>query len=1426
MPEPPPVQLPASFPQQRLYFIDALDPGTPAYNVPMAAATLRGPLDVAALEAALADLVARHEILRTTFGADDDGVHQLIAARGRLVPDRRDVAADANPAGRARAIVQEVLDAPMSIRDGPLVRAVLVTTGPDTAVFAVVMHHLVCDGWSTAVFRRELSCAYAARASGHPPEFAPLPLQYGDYAHWQRREAGSPAVAADLRWWVERLAGFPMRTRLAMARPRATDAADRGGARTVRRIGPAARDRVQETARRHDTTPYTVLLTAYALVLTWFTGEDRLCVGTPVANRADPRLEGNIGYFANTVVLPVHPEGATGAAVLAAVADQSGLAMAHGEIAFEQLVETLAPARDPHANPVFQHLFALHNFPTAHLELDGVAVTELPVSRAAARFDLSLDLTDSADGMRCVWEYDTAVLDRAHVETLAAAFERVLAALAQPQVTRAQLRAAALGRAAPDPGPPAPDGGGLAAALRAVAARTPDRTAVACGTATLTYAELIDRAERWAAHLAAAPDGPVAVCLPRSVDAIVAMVASLLAGRTYVPLEPRHPVARRADLLRRCGAAALVVDADADGFADGSGVIARTPQDLDAAAPTGPTPPTADPDAAAYVMFTSGSTGSPKGVIVGQPGIGNLVAAGRERLVWADGAVFTCVHSFAFDLSVWEIYAPLLSGATLVVATEREQGSPTALDALVRGAGVDVLSATPTLLAELAAVWDRGGPPAPLDVVAGGEALPTATAVAATGHGVRLWNFYGPTEATVWTTVASVDATRLRHPTVPLGTALAGTAVAVLDEQLQPVGPGVAGELAIAGAGLAVGYHDAPELTAAAFVERDGVRWYRTGDLVVDDPVDGLRFLGRRDGQVKVRGYRIELAEVEAALTALPDVAAAAAAAGPAVLVADVVAAAASDPPDPADVLTRVRARVPAHLVPDRIRWVEALPRTANGKLDRAAVAADAEPSTQRRSTAGQRAPRDATEAAVVAIWRDVLERPDVGPDDDFFALGGHSLLAMRMLDRLNLRFGLNVALSEVFATPSPAATAAAVRHHMTSTEPVAVDLHAEIPPVPAGHGAAVRQGRDSWLLTGVTGFLGAHVLAQVLATEAGRIRCLVRAADADRARTRVTETLRRYGTDAGTDPRIEIVVSDLSRPDLGLGDAGLRELGADLDVIVHAAAWVNLAYPYGVLKQTNVGATAALLGVVARSGARLTHVSTLSVFGGREMAEDLVVATEPAASGYARSKWVADRLVADAIAAGLPASIVRTGRLFAGAAGVANPDDLLTRVTSLCREVDSAPDLDIDVRLLPVDQAAQALVALAGAPASTGAAYHLVGTDPMRWTDLVAELVGVAAVPTARWLEMVRTASEQGLAPSAAGLLEVLASMRSWVADPLPGTAHADRALTGLLRGDAAAVSAAVAAVAARSGSVRPGCGRLGTTSADVAGGRPRGPG
>jgi myxalamid-type nonribosomal peptide synthetase MxaA len=1395
-----------SFPQQRLYFLDALDPGTPAYNVPMVSVELHGPVDLNALSGALDDLVERHEILRTTFTRDSDDVQQLVAESGRIPVDHLDVSARDHPAAVAQALVQELLDGPMSIRHGPLARALLIMTGPQSATFAVVMHHLICDGWSSSIFRRELSYAYRSRVRGWAPDFPPLALQYADFAHWQRSEATGTGAAGELDWWRRYLSGMPKTMQLVSARPRSPGQA--GGDRLVRRLPADVVRRIADTARGLGATTYHLLLTAFALVLSWFGDQQRMCIGTPVANRLDPRLEELIGYFANTVVVAVDPGGRTFAEALARVREQAGNAFAHQDVPFEQLVGAISPPRHPQLNPIFQHLFALHNFPAARLEFENVSVRDLEIARTRARFDLALDITETDGSMRCVWEFDTSVLDRAQVEQVAEAFD-VVAELAgiDPGVGIQRLRERGLAGPPAQPAPPAAATATacLGAALLEQATRHPERAAVVCGDHALTYHELIARARRWAGMLSRHPaagsaDAPIAICLPRGLDAIVAMVAVQLAGRTYLPLEPRHPVAHRAGLIRRTGTH-IVVSAGAEDGIGGNQVWVVRPEQLDTAVSAALAPRA---DVPAYVMFTSGSTGQPKGVVVEQRSVTNLVAACRDWLGWPDGTVFSCIHSFAFDLSVWEIYAPLLTGGTLVVASEHEQGTATGLAAMLGTQQVNVVSLTPTMLTEIAKLWERGGSPPDLrTVISGGEALPASTARAIKNHAVALWNFYGPTEATVWTTVGRVYPDQLLHSVAELGTALAGTSAVVLDEQLRPLRPGVPGQLHISGVGLARCYHRAPELTAAAFVEKDGVRWYRTGDICVADPAGGLRFLGRLDDQVKIRGHRVELAEVEAALMALPGVEAGAAAVGtdrePPVLVAQVMLAAAerTAPGEAAARLVQqLRQRYPAHLVPDTLTIVPSLPRTSNGKIDRTAVAASPVSSPAPRSRAE---PLSKLEATVVGLWREILDNAEVGPEDDFFVLGGHSLLALRLVDLVNQRFGLGLSLADMFTVPTPAAMAQALQNHIDGVGPAApsagplgrtgidITLDAVLARDIRPHEKA-STAADSWFVTGATGFLGAHVVHEVLAQGARRVRCLVRASDVGSARGRLAAALRHYqllANGAELDPRIEVLAGDLGAPGLGIGGDALSELADNLDVIVHAGAWVNMAYPYSILAASNVAATHGIIRLAAESGSRLVHISSLSVLGGQPSHEEIVVNLPPQLStGYAESKWVADRLVGEAIVRGIPASIVRAGRLFASTSGAGNAEDLLIQVLALCQELRLAPSLDIEIRLLPVDQAASAVGTLARAAPTGGHAYHLIGADSISWHELTDRLFDVQVVPFARWLDEVRRAAERPGWVRIAALLDVLSTVGTWSSDPDSCTKLTDAALGHVRRG------------------------------------------
>lgn len=982
---------PATFAQQRLFFIDSLDRGNPAYNVVAVSHRVPADLDVPRLERALGRLVDRHETLRTTLAAHGPAVEQHVRAEGALpltVLDVEDLASS------VVALAEQRLD----IRSGPLAAATLLRRGQDR-VLVVVLHHVIADGWSVGVLRRDLAAAYAQEA------LAPLEIGYGDFALWQRQTFADPLGAAELDWWRGHLADPPARLDLPVCDARPPAATFRGD-RIVHVLPEGLTSEIGRLARRHHGTPYMVLLAAYLILLHRVSGREDLVVGTPVAARPDPVLEPLVGYFANTVLVrrPIRGEMTLGT-VLAEVRESVLKSFAHADTPFERLVDALSPPRDPSANPLFQMLFALHNLPEAPLRLAGRECEPFPARKLTTRFDLALDITEERGVLTCVWEFATALLDRERATRLSRIWTTCLRALTEDP-DRAVADIDLLDPADPDgsaeltawetgpegaPGLPPP-----AEMFDRIVRRHPERVAVTCGTTALTYGELALRADHYA-RLAENSTGPVGICLPRGVEAIAAMLGVWRAGRAFVPMEPAHPEARRADIARDAGVS-LVISADGATAREGGGSLADV----------------------AYLIYTSGSTGRPKGVAVRPSSVANLVAGMRDTIGWDEGDVFSAVHSFAFDLSVWEIWAPLLTGARLVVATEAEQASVAGLRALVEREGVTVLSLTPSVLREHARLADPPGTTL-RKVMAGGEALPGDLARAVARWPVELWNLYGPTEATVWASASRVGPDQAAHAVVPLGPPLPGTRILVLDDKLRRLPVGVPGELCIAGAGVAAGYHGRPDLTADSFVpdpwSATGGRLYRTGDRVVRRADGQLAFLGRADAQVKVRGHRIELGEVEAALRRQPGVADAAAAVHTRgdhrELVGYVV-------PGHAGVTgealrAAIRSRLPDYLTPGVVVVVDALPRNANGKLDRRALP------LPRSTPAPEARPRDDLELEIAACWSRILDT-QVGIYDNFFDLGGHSLLAMHAATEL----GISPAL--LLQAPTVAGLAEALR--------------------------------------------------------------------------------------------------------------------------------------------------------------------------------------------------------------------------------------------------------------------------------------------------------------------------------------------------------------------------------------------------------------
>ncbi|MBB4636056.1 non-ribosomal peptide synthetase [Longimicrobium terrae] len=1039
---------PLSFSQQRLWFLEALEDMGGTYHIPMRL-YLRGTLDVAALRRALDRIVARHEVLRTTFGEVDGKPVQRISAPARFALAEHDVRAAPDPRAALDALVRQDAEARFDLAAGPLIRGALVRVADDEHALLITVHHIVSDGWSMGVFGGELSALYEAFSTGAADPLPALPTQYADYAAWQRRRVEGELLERQAGFWERTLAGAPELLELPADHPRPARQDYAGGAVPLE-LDAELSAALRALSRRNGTTLFMTLLAGWAIVLSRLSGQDDVVVGTPTAGRDRREIEGLIGFFVHTLALRVELSGApTVAEVLAQVRTRALEAQQNQDIPFEQVVERVRPVRSLAYTPLFQVMFAWQNALGDGLSLPGLQTGEVDVdARSSAKFDLSLTLWEDDGRITGSLEYAAALFDRSTVERHAGYLRRALREMAADD----QRPVERLSILPDDERARVVDGWNRTAAefpaqscihelFQDHARRAPDADALLWGADRVSYGELNARANRLAHHLrglGAGPEVRVAICAERGPEMIVALLATLKAGGAYVPLDPAYPADRLRHMLHDSAPAVVLVQPHLaerlreplDGLA--VPLVALDAESWAGAPDTDPERGALMPDHPAYVIYTSGSTGRPKGVLVPHRGLCN-VAAAQQRVLGAgpDDRVLQFA-SFSFDAAAFELVMALAAGGALCLAPREELLPGPGLIDLLRRHAVTLVTLSPTALAALP-VEDL---PALRTITVAGEALP-AELVARWGARHRLWNLYGPTEATIWSTAAQcTDAER--RPDI--GLPIANVQAYVLGRGGEPVPVGVAGELYVGGAGVARGYLGRPGLTAERFVPdafgtEPGARLYRTGDRVRRLADGRLDFLGRTDHQVKVRGFRIEPGEIEARLAEQTGVREAV------VLVREdapgetrLVAYVAGPDAPAADVLrARLGETLPEYMVPAAYVRMDAFPLTPNGKVDRAALPA---PEGDAYARSGYEAPAGETEQALADVWAEVLGVSRVSRWDNFFDLGGHSLLAVQVGSRVRQALGAEIPLHEVFASPVLADLARVVESATRATLP------------------------------------------------------------------------------------------------------------------------------------------------------------------------------------------------------------------------------------------------------------------------------------------------------------------------------------------------------------------------------------------------------
>jgi amino acid adenylation domain-containing protein/non-ribosomal peptide synthase protein (TIGR01720 family) len=1084
-------EIPLSFAQQRLWFLNQLESNNTSYNISIGL-RLVGTLNVAALEQSLKEFIHRHEALRTNFVTVDGQAVQIIQTQTnwtvtivdlqhlptlaisevvgvRVASPLGEASASAEVTEEQKTTAQKLLEQraiePFDLAHDPLMRATLVVLSPTEQWLLVCMHHVVFDGWSIGLFLQELQALYNAYSQGQPSPLLPLPIQYADYAIWQRQWLVGEVLQNHLSYWEKQLANAPAFLPLPTDRPRPA-VQTFNGSYHVFTLSVESTQRLLQLSQQQGVTLFMTLLAAYNTLLYRYTGQEDILVGTPIANRDRTELEGLIGFFVNTLVMRTDlSENPTFNELLPRIREMALSAYAHQDLPFETLVEALQPERDLSHTPLFQVMFVLLNAPMSEIELTGLSVSGLPVGITTAKFDLTLSMENTPYGLFGWWEYNTDLFDSSTIERLTGHFLTLLEAIvANPSDRISQLPMLTASESQQllvewnNTQVDYPQDKCIHQLFEEQVERTPDAVALVFENQQLTYHELNTRANQLAHYLQSLgvkADVLVGICVKRSLDMVIGLLGILKAGGAYVPLDPEYPQERLRFILE---------DAQVSVLLSQNHLVEKLPEchaqlvSLDTnwqlISQLSQENPITDVQASnlAYVIYTSGSTGQPKGVQISHNSVSNFLSAMQQRPGITKQDTLLAVTTISFDIAALEIFLPITVGACLVIARRDVTLDGKQLFDLLVKSKATIMQATP-------ATWrlllDSDFQFSDLKILCGGEALPWDLVNQLLARSVSLWNLYGPTEATIWSSVCQLES---HDSLISIGRPIDNTQIYILDQNLQPVPVGVPGELHIGGAGLARGYLNRPELTQEKFIPNPfeeaggrrqeavgrgqdsealasprasagGSRLYKTGDLARYLPDGKIEYLGRIDNQVKIRGFRIELGEIETALNQHPHVQVSCVIAredtpGDKRLVAYIVPQA-QVTLTISELRSDLKKKLPDYMVPSAIVILESLPLTPNGKVDRRALPAP-EPSSELLEK--YVAPRTPIEEILALIWQQVLKVELVGRHDNFFELGGHSLLATQLISRVRSSLKVELPLRSLFAAPTIAQLAPSIQ--------------------------------------------------------------------------------------------------------------------------------------------------------------------------------------------------------------------------------------------------------------------------------------------------------------------------------------------------------------------------------------------------------------
>lgn len=1439
--------LPASFAQQRLWFLEQWEPGV--YNIPFTVG-LSGKLDIGAMERAFREIIRRHEALRTTFSTVESQLMQIVSPHMPFSLNLIDLQKFSEDVRRTkgRRLIKEEFHQPFDLQHGPLMRVTLLKLKEQSHALLLCMHHIISDAWSMEIVFNEFKTLYAAYIDGQPSPLPALPIQYADYAIWQRDWLQGEVLNEQLSYWKKQLAGLPA-LQLPFDHPRPAIQTFRGAVRNM--VVPSElTSQLHLLSRKSGVTLFMTLLGAYQTLLYRYTDQPCIPVGIPIAGRTESNLETLIGCFINTLVMRTDfDDNPTFLDLLKRVREVAIGAYEHQDIPFEKLVESLQPDRNLSHNPLTQVMFALQNVPQGEIHLPELSFVALSSVENTIKTDVGTNLGRESKLHHAMSENKTAMFDLDMTfwergEILIAELKYNTDLFEPETIDRLQgYFLTLLENIVADPTQRVDDLSLLSTQDRELvvetwnatetpyplehlfhefvleqALSTPMASAVSDGQEQLSYQELLTRAEHLASQLQAVgiqaeQEQVLGLYMERSVSWAVAVLATMLAGGVYMPLDPHHPtgrlryilqhancqrvlttraqVARLGDLLGETSVQVYCIE----DLAEQTDVSAYQPVDYAG-------------EHLAYVIYTSGSTGMPKGVMVEHKGMLNHLLAKVDALDLGPQDIVAQTASHCFDISVWQLLSAWLVGGQVHIYPEQVAIDPEALLRHVEADRVSVIEAVPSLLRamldllDLASSEQRPSLSGLRWMVPTGESLGADLAQRWLHYYPRipLLNAYGPTECSDDVTHYIVDEPlepEALGRAIPIGRALPNLRLYVLDTCQRPQPVGIWGEIYVGGVGVGRGYLADPTRTAQNFVPDPwggcaGGRLYRTGDLGRYRSDGAIEFLGRVDHQVKLRGYRIELGEIEQVLRSHTSVREGVVLVredepGRQKLVAYIVPQAGENI-SVEDLRHAAREALPEYMIPSAFVQLEAIPLTPNGKVDRQALPAPTELDAG-QTHQGYIAPRTPLEEQLVELWSKLLGVEQVGVYDDFFALGGHSLLTVSLVSEMEKLFGKRLSLATIFQGRTVDALAQVLSRSAEEASPWSLvpETATQKLNLPAEATLDMETCPEIWpdefnaepaniLLTGATGFLGTFLLADLLKYTNADIYCLVRSQNSEQAGQRLQKSLEEaFQWQPGFSARLKPVLGDLALPRLGLSEEMSERLAQDIDTIYHNGAQVNMLYPYEELKAANVQGTREIISLATRHKVKpLYYISTLSVFSHTGETRIQYVREQDSIDdfhehihgGYGQSKWVAEKIVTIARSRGLPVVIYRPGRITGHSeSGFWRSEDVLYRMIKGCLQLGMCPTFATNdtLEMTPVDFVSRAIVSLATRKSSLGQSFHLCCppgaeaqiNDIMHWVATAG--YQLQQVSYGDWFEELSRVVEQGQENELATFLPLL---------------------------------------------------------------------